>query len=121
MGPVPKDFEFSRKDPYRGVGPVLERLIFSKKSLYGCGPVPKDFEFFRKNPYRGVGPVLGTLSFFEKNPYGGAYRDLVQPHAPPKKTLLLKLFLSFLGPNFKIAPKARDHDLQGCRPAPAKY
>ena len=22
--------------------------------------------------------------------------------------------------NFKIAPKARDHDLQGCRPAPAK-
>ena len=69
-GPCTGEFEFFKKYPYRGVGPV---------------PVPKDFEFFRKNPYRGVGPVLGTLSFFEKNPYGGVPIGIWSSPMPQRK------------------------------------
>ena len=34
-GLVPKDFEFFRKNPYRGVGPVLGTLSFFEKIPMG--------------------------------------------------------------------------------------
>ena len=48
--PVVEDFEFSRKNPYRVLCPVVETLIFFlKKKSCRENVSTGDFEFFRSN------------------------------------------------------------------------
>ena len=55
--PVVEDFEFSRKNPYRVLCPVVETLIFLKKNPVGKNVSTGDFEFFRSK-LPGVGSEI---------------------------------------------------------------
>ena len=66
-----KDFDFSRKNPYRGVGPcTVKTLIFHENNPYrGVVPGGGDFGFVRKIPYRGVVPGGEDFDFSRQIPY----------------------------------------------------